>query len=234
MELWRGQVAVVTGAASGIGLELAERFVSAGLSVVLADVEKGRLAAAEESVRSRAVEALSVETEVRWAESVEALATVAVVRFGGVDLVGAGVSTRGDPLVRPPLDMGVGDGRQLLGCCSWVWRVPARAPGARWGHIVSTASLAGLLPGVAGPAYDASKHAVVAITEPLLYGATTESCGTRRGGRDVQAGSICDLHPARGRLGLATLRRSRPSPRGLPRHPGDPPCRPAGAEVTGV
>src|SRR5262245_14820103 len=86
MELQRGQVAVVTGAASGIGLALAERFASAGLSVVLADVEKGRLAAVEASVRARGVEVLSVETDVSRAESVLAMAAAAVERFGGVDL----------------------------------------------------------------------------------------------------------------------------------------------------
>ena len=82
MKLQQGQVAVVTGAASGIGLALAVRFASAGLSVVLADVEVGRLASAEASVRSRGVEALSVETDVSKAESVQALAEAAVERFG--------------------------------------------------------------------------------------------------------------------------------------------------------
>jgi NAD(P)-dependent dehydrogenase (short-subunit alcohol dehydrogenase family) len=82
MRSFQDKVAVVTGAASGIGLALAKRFAGAGLSVVLADVEKERLASAEESVRSQGVEALSVETDVSRAESVEALAAVAVTGSG--------------------------------------------------------------------------------------------------------------------------------------------------------
>jgi NAD(P)-dependent dehydrogenase (short-subunit alcohol dehydrogenase family) len=171
MELQRGQVAVVTGAASGIGLALAERFASAGLSVVLADIEKRRLAGAEASVRLRGVEALSVETDVSRAESVEALAAVAVERFGGVDLVcnNAGVSTRADPWLGPlsTWEWVMGDNfwGVVHGCRTFLPVLRERGGG----HMVNTASVAGLLPGFGGLAYDASKHAVVAITEDLYY-----------------------------------------------------------------
>lgn len=170
MELQRGQVAVVTGAASGIGLALAERLASAGLSIVLADVEKARLAAAEASVRARGVEALSVETDVSRAESVEALAVAAVERFGGVDLVcnNAGVSTRCDPWSGPLSTwewvMSVNFWGVLYGCRAFLPVLQERGGG----HIVNTASIAGLLPGI-GAAYDASKHAVVALSEDLFH-----------------------------------------------------------------
>lgn len=184
MELQRGQVAVVTGAASGIGLALAERLASAGLSIVLADVEKARLAAAEASVRARGVEALSVETDVSRAESVEALAVAAVERFGGVDLVcnNAGVSTRCDPWSGPLSTwewvMSVNFWGVLYGCRAFLPVLQERGGG----HIVNTASIAGLLPGI-GAAYDASKHAVVALSEgPLPPGEVGRAADRRECG----------------------------------------------------
>jgi NAD(P)-dependent dehydrogenase (short-subunit alcohol dehydrogenase family) len=170
MKLQRGQVAVITGAASGIGLALAVRFASAGLSVVLADVEAGRLASAEESVRSRGVEALGVETDVSRAESVQALAEAAVERFGGVDIVcnNAGVSSSGDPWFGPLSTwqwvMDVNFWGVVHGCRAFLPILIERGGG----QIVNTASIAGLVPGP-GPAYDASKHAVVAISEDLHH-----------------------------------------------------------------
>jgi NAD(P)-dependent dehydrogenase (short-subunit alcohol dehydrogenase family) len=170
MKLQRGQVAVVTGAASGIGLALAVRFANAGLSVVLADVEVGRLASAEATVRARGVEALSVETDVSKAESVQALAKAAVERFGGVDIVcnNAGVSSPGDPWFGPLSTwqwvMDVNFWGVVHGCRAFLPIFIERGGG----HIVNTASIAGLLPGT-GPAYDASKHAVVAISEDLHH-----------------------------------------------------------------
>ena len=169
MKLQQGQIAVVTGAASGIGLALAVRFASAGLSVVLADVEVGRLASAEASVRSRGVEALSVQTDVSKAESVQALVEAAVERFGAVDIVcnNAGVSSPGDPWFGPLSTwqwvMGVNFWGVVHGCRAFLPILIERG-----GHIVNTASIAGLMPGP-GPAYDASKHAVVAISEDLHH-----------------------------------------------------------------
>ena len=170
MKLQRGQVAVVTGAASGIGLALVERFASAGLSVVLADVEAGQLASAEASVRPRGVEALSVQTDVSSPGSVHALAEATVERFGAVDIVcnNAGVSSLGDPWFGPlsmwQWVMGVNFWGVVHGCRAFLPLLTQRGGG----HIVNTASIAGLLPGT-GPAYDASKHAVVAISEDLHH-----------------------------------------------------------------
>jgi len=168
MELRAGQVAVVTGAASGIGLALAERFARAGLHVVVADLDEEELAAAAGTVQSRGVDALAVVTDVRDEQSVAALAAATMERFGAVHVVcnNAGVAPKSDPWSGP------------LSAWHWVmdvnfWGV---VHGVRAflptlfaqgeGHIVNTASMAGLLPGF-GSAYDASKHAVVAITEGL-------------------------------------------------------------------
>jgi NAD(P)-dependent dehydrogenase (short-subunit alcohol dehydrogenase family) len=87
MELGADRVAVVTGAASGIGLGLTEAYARTGMSVVLADVDEEALAAAR-WVSDLGVETLAVRTDVRAATEVQALAEAAVGRFGGrVDVV---------------------------------------------------------------------------------------------------------------------------------------------------
>lgn len=168
VELTEGKVAVVTGAASGIGLALAERFARAGLDVVLADVERTALAAAEQKVAGLGARTLAVATDVSDEASVQALAAAAVERFGAVHLVcnNAGVSSASDPWFGP-----LSAWKWVLGVNLWgvIHGIRAFLPllatqGA--GHIVNTASIAGLLPGFA-PSYDASKHAVVAISEDL-------------------------------------------------------------------
>jgi NAD(P)-dependent dehydrogenase (short-subunit alcohol dehydrogenase family) len=168
MELGSGKVAVVTGAASGIGFALAERFASAGLAVVLADVEEGALGAAAEKVGAAGVETLAVRTDVSQEAEVAALAEAAAHRFGGVDVVcnNAGVVARSDAwfgsLSSWEWVMGVNFWGVVHGVRTFLPMLIARGGG----HIVNTASIAGLYPGFSGQ-YDASKHAVVAITEGL-------------------------------------------------------------------
>ena len=168
MELTAGKVAVVTGAASGIGLALSERFARAGLAVVLADVEEDALQAASERIRGLGVETLAQPTDVRHDASVQALAAAAVARFGAVHVVcnNAGVASRADSWSGP-----VSAWEWVLGVNLWgvIHGIRAFLPilaEQGEGHIVNTASVAGLLPGF-GPSYDASKHAVVAISEDL-------------------------------------------------------------------
>ena len=95
MKLEAGKVAVVTGAASGIGFALADRFASAGMHVVLADVDEAGLAAAAEKIGARGVDTLTVRTDVSDEASVQALAAAAVERFGTVHVVcnNAGVTS---------------------------------------------------------------------------------------------------------------------------------------------
>ena len=168
MELTAGKVAVVTGAASGIGLALAERFARAGLDVVLADVEEAALAAADQKIASLGVKTLAVPTDVSDEAAVQALAAASVDRFGAVHLVcnNAGVSSAADPWFGP-----VSVWKWVLGVNLWgvIHGIRAFLPLLALqgdGHIVNTASAAGLIPGFA-PSYDASKHAVVAISEDL-------------------------------------------------------------------
>ena len=168
MELNAGQVGVVTGGGSGIGLALADRLASAGLNMVLADVQDDALAAAAEHVARRGVEVLTVHTDVSKEADVQALAEQAVERFGAVHVVcnNAGVAGRADPWFGPLSSwewvMGVNFWGVVHGCRTFL---PHLAGG---GYIVNTASIAGLTPGFA-PSYDASKHAVVALSESLYH-----------------------------------------------------------------
>jgi NAD(P)-dependent dehydrogenase (short-subunit alcohol dehydrogenase family) len=168
MELSAGKVAVVTGAASGIGFALASRFARAGLDVVLADIEVPALAAAEQKIADLGVKTLAVPTDVSDEAAVQALAAVAVERFGAVHVVcnNAGVESDADPWLGP-----ISAWKWVLGVNLWgvIHGIRAFLPhllGQGGGHFVNTASIAGLYPGFA-PSYDASKHAVVAISEDL-------------------------------------------------------------------
>jgi NAD(P)-dependent dehydrogenase (short-subunit alcohol dehydrogenase family) len=167
MQLEAGQVAVVTGAGSGIGLALTDRLARAGLNIVLADVQEDSVAAAAESVGSHGVETLTVLTDVSKEAEVQALAEKTLSRFGAVHVVcnNAGVVARADPWFGPlsawEWVMGVNFWGVVHGCRVFL---PHLVGG---GHIVNTASIAGLTPGFTPP-YDASKHAVVAITESLF------------------------------------------------------------------
>jgi NAD(P)-dependent dehydrogenase (short-subunit alcohol dehydrogenase family) len=168
MELAEGKVAVVTGAASGIGFALAKRFADAGLSVVLADVEKDALDRAAGEISAAGVETRAVMVDVSEEDSVAALAQTTLDQFGGVDVVcnNAGVAGRSDPWFGPLSGwhwvLGVNFWGVVHGVRAFLPHLLARGSG----HIVNTASIAGLYPGFA-PSYDASKHAVVAITEDL-------------------------------------------------------------------
>ena len=157
----------MTGAGSGIGFALAERFAGAGLNVVLADVQHDALDAAAEAIASLGVETLAVRTDVSRQDEVEALAAATIERFGAVHVVcnNAGVaSTSADPWFGPLASwewvLGVNFWGIVHGCRAFL---PHLLTG---GHIVNTASIAGLYPGFS-PAYDSSKHAAVAATEGL-------------------------------------------------------------------
>ena len=168
MELTGGSVAVVTGAASGIGAALGQSFAAAGCGVVLADVDADALAAVAGSIDA---DVLAVVTDVSDSASVEHLADEAFARFGGVDVLcnNAGVSTF-NPLIAQTLD----DWRWVLGVNLWgvIHGINAFLPRlleqGRPAHIVNTSSLAGLASGLPqlGP-YNVSKVGVVALSETL-------------------------------------------------------------------
>ncbi|HEY2595935.1 MAG TPA: SDR family NAD(P)-dependent oxidoreductase [Chloroflexota bacterium] len=118
MQDFSGRVAVVTGAASGIGRALAERCAAEGMRLVLADVETGALEATAASLRSSCREVLAVPTDVSDAKSVDALARAAMETFGGVHLLcnNAGVlGGRPGPIWAATLN----DWRWILGVNVW-------------------------------------------------------------------------------------------------------------------
>ncbi len=166
-----GHVAVVTGAASGIGAALAAGFASAGGRVVMADVERSALEQAGDRVRAGGAEVLTVVTDVADADSVSRLAQATVDHFGQVDVLcnNAGVST-----FNRLADQTLADWRWVLGVNLWgvVHGVHTFVPIMRQqgtpAHIVNTSSIAGLWSGVSyiGP-YAVSKVGVVSLSETL-------------------------------------------------------------------
>lgn len=167
-----GRVAVVTGAASGIGFGLCERLVAEGMRVVLADVEEPALTEAAATLAERGGDVLAVTTDVAKPEQVDALAERAVTAFGGVHLVcnNAGV---GGPPTQPLWEVPHDDWEWVLGVNLWgvINGVRSFVPvllRQDVGHIVNTASIFGVFAGYLGP-YGVSKHGVVALSENLHF-----------------------------------------------------------------
>jgi NAD(P)-dependent dehydrogenase (short-subunit alcohol dehydrogenase family) len=172
MQEFRGRVAVITGAASGIGFALAARAAEEGMDVVLADVETGALERAADALRERGARVVAHRVDVSNGAEVEELASRAYAELGAVHLLcnNAGVVSR----QRPTWEYSLSDWQWLLGVNLWGVVhgirsfVPRMLAGGEEGHVVNTASMAGLVTGGMGTAvYDASKHAVVSLSESL-------------------------------------------------------------------
>ncbi|MCU0804904.1 MAG: SDR family NAD(P)-dependent oxidoreductase [Burkholderiales bacterium] len=168
-----GKIAVVTGGASGIGLELARRAAAARMKVVLADIEDGPLAAAADALARSGTEVLAVRTDVRSAESVDALAMRVKERFGTVHLVFNNAGVGG---VRcNAWEASVKDWEWVLGVN--VWGVihglraftPMMLAHGEEAHIVNTASAAGFVAMTHTAPYAVSKHSVVVLSEVLRH-----------------------------------------------------------------
>ena len=170
MEEFAGKVAVITGAASGIGRAIAEKCVCLGIRTVLADVDEAALKSAETELKSMGGEAVSVRTDVSKRGDVEALARQAFAAFGAVHLLfnNAGVAAGG-----APWEATWNDWEWVIGVNLWgvihgvkVFTPLMLAQNAEC-HIVNTASTAGLTVGSFSAPYAATKHAVVALSESL-------------------------------------------------------------------
>src|SRR5262245_43663049 len=170
MEKLQGRVAVVTGAASGIGLALAERFAAEGMKVVMADIEPPALDSAAEAVRRRAQAVLAVPVDVAKPDDVERLARQTYDAFGAAHVVcnNAGVAVMGAVHEHSLADWQWVINVNLWGVIHGVRAfVPRMLAGGEDGHIVNTASMAGLTTAPFMAVYDVTKHAVVALSESM-------------------------------------------------------------------
>ena len=178
MREFAGKTAVVTGAASGMGLAFARRFAAEGMNVVLADIEQDALEAQVQRLQQEERSVLGVTVNTMRRETLERLRDETIERFGNVHILcnNAGVAGRDDAL-------GVAGGHTAtweIPDNTWEWImgvnfwgvlygiqvfVPHMLEHGEEGHIVNTASLAALIP--SGSAYAVSKHAVLTLTEGL-------------------------------------------------------------------
>ena len=172
MKQFEGKTAVVTGAASGIGRALAERFARARMQVVLADIEKDALDRAVRELEERQHRVIGVVANTMIEKSVQALAERAIGEFGKVHVVcnNAGIAAMASGL-KPIWEVSDRDWEWVMGVNFWGVLyglrafVPHMLAHGEEGHIVNTASLAGLMPG--GGTYGVSKHGVLSLTETL-------------------------------------------------------------------
>jgi NAD(P)-dependent dehydrogenase (short-subunit alcohol dehydrogenase family) len=172
MKEFKDKVAVITGAASGIGRAIAERCAREGMKVVLADIEEPALAQTEAEMKAAGADVLAVLMDVAKAGDVQTLAQKTLDAYGAVHLlcnnagVGAGSTV---------WESTINDWKWVLGVNLWgvIYGLRAFVPimleQDTEGHIVNTSSIAGLVSFHGSAAYHAGKHAVVALSEKLYY-----------------------------------------------------------------
>jgi NAD(P)-dependent dehydrogenase (short-subunit alcohol dehydrogenase family) len=206
----KGKVAVVTGAASGIGRAMAERFGREGMKIVLADVEERALIETRDAFLKAGVETIAMTVDVSQANQVEGLAKRAFEKFGATHILcnNAGIAVGGFAWEVSQADwdwvLGVNLGGVVHGIRAFVPRMISQGEG----HVVNTASLAGLISAPGMAPYCASKHAVVAISECLHHDLKLVAGGK------VQVSVLC---PAWVRTRIADSERNRPA--NTPRRP---------------
>jgi NAD(P)-dependent dehydrogenase (short-subunit alcohol dehydrogenase family) len=184
----KDKVAVVTGAASGIGRGMAETFVAAGMKVVLSDIESDALDQTIRSLRDAGADVLAMRTDVSKPEQVDELARQTLKKYGAVHVLcnNAGIAT------------GVGGGASWMSSLNdWHWILGVNLMGVVHGirsflpvmieqdteaHIVNTASLAGLIPSSA--LYGTTKFAVVGLSESTYL-------ELQRGGHKPKMSVLC-------------------------------------------
>ncbi|TDQ43470.1 SDR family oxidoreductase [Tepidicella xavieri] len=175
LDTFAGRTAVITGAGSGFGLEVARLAAARGMRLVLVDVQADALDRARQELEAAAATVLARRVDVSHAEAMDALGAEVRQRFGAPHFVfnNAGVAAGG--LI---WENTVADWNWVLGVNLWgvvhgvrvftpMMLAAAQADPAYRGHIVNTASMAGLLTPPNMGVYNVSKHAVVALTETL-------------------------------------------------------------------
>ena len=208
-----GKVAVITGAGDGMGRTMALAFAARGMRIVAADIDEARLARVAAEIAACGVEVLTQRTDVAERDQVRALADAAYVRFGVVNLLvnNAGVVGSLSTPVRA-LDLRAWDWVLDINTKGVIYGVhyflARMLDGGAPGHIVNTASMAGLSSGLGGGAYTASKHAVVAISRTLK----AETAGTNVG-ISVLCPSFVQTNLVRNTEGLIEGRNDMPADR---------------------
>ncbi|HZE12589.1 MAG TPA: SDR family NAD(P)-dependent oxidoreductase [Chthoniobacterales bacterium] len=204
MQDFTNKVAVVTGAASGIGKALAQRFAAEGMRLVLADIEQAPLFQFADELRAAGTKVICQRVDVSNPDDLDSLAVRVYEEFGAVNLLcnNAGILPPGAPVWKEPLS-------------SWHWTLNVNFFGVLHGvqafvprmlkanhetHIVNTASLAGVTTRPLMSAYNVSKHAVVALSECLYAELQLTS-------DKVHVSVLC---PAFSKTRLAESRRNRP------------------------
>lgn len=172
MKTFQDRVAVVTGGASGIGRALAERFAAEGMKVVLADVEEEPLAATAREMTAAGASVLAVRTDVAKAADVDALAERAWSAYGAVHVLCNNAGVGGGGL---SWESSLAEWEWVLGVNLWGvihgvrTFVPRMLAGGDEGHVVNTASVAGLSTAPGMGSYNVSKFGVVALSEVMHH-----------------------------------------------------------------
>jgi NAD(P)-dependent dehydrogenase (short-subunit alcohol dehydrogenase family) len=209
MKSLQGRTAVITGAASGFGLELSRLVAQQGMAIVMADVQQDALDAAAAEIAALGAPVLPFRLDVSKAAEVEALGAATLARFGAPHLVfnNAGVGAGGLIWEHTLKDWEWVIGVNLMGVAHGVrvftpmMLAAAAADPAYEGHIVNTASMAGLLNAPNMGVYNVSKHAVVALSETLYQ-------DLRLVTDQISASVLCPFFVP---TGIHTSERNRPS-----------------------
>ncbi len=202
MKMLEGKVAAVTGAASGLGRAMALAFAGEGMHAALADVDEPGLKSTLNEVQSRGVRAFAMRVDVSRYQEVESFCSKAIAQFGATHVVcnNAGVSPLGAVWENTLADwqwiLGVNLWGVIHGVRAFVPRLLAQGEG----HVVNTASVAGLISPPGMGAYNVTKHAVVALSESLYH-------DLRLRGSPVGVSVLC---PAYVPTGIADSERNRP------------------------
>jgi NAD(P)-dependent dehydrogenase (short-subunit alcohol dehydrogenase family) len=200
----KDKVAVVTGGASGLGLAMARRFAAEGMKLVLADIEEEALRRVELELRKAGVPVIGIWTDVSRSQDIERLAEKTLATFGAAHVLcnNAGVAPNG-----AVWENTVADWEWVLGVNVWgvIHGVRVFTPillrQGDEGHIVNTASVAGLIAPPGMGMYNVSKHAVVALTETLHHDLAARDA-------KVKCSVVC---PAYFPSGIAESERARPA-----------------------